>query len=174
MLFCFFFIAFINRITYYYFHSGFSLLAQSNQRKEYMAVSIFDSKLRQPNDFDVTEALGKSKRFWDELREYVATSYSHTTEEWKSYGEKSGWTMNMKYDGHSIFYLYPSKGYFLVLFVFEAKAVEAAEKSGLPQNIMNKIRDARPYAEGRSFNIEVRVASDLEIVKKLTDIKVKN
>ncbi len=139
-----------------------------------MAVSIFDSKLRQPNDFDVTEALGKSRRFWDELREYVGASFSPITEEWKSYGEKSGWIMSMKYDGHTMFYLYPSKGYFLVLFVFDKNAVEVAEKSSLPPNIMNKIRDARPYAEGRSFNIEVRVTSDLEIVKKLIDIKVKN
>ena len=139
-----------------------------------MAVSIFDSKLRQPNDFDVSEALGKSRRYWDELREHVASTYAPTTEEWKSYGEKSGWTMNMKRGGHTLFYLYPSKGYFLVLFVFEQKTTDAAEKSGLPQNIINKIRDARPYAEGRSFNIEVRVASDLEIVKKLIEIKIKN
>ncbi len=139
-----------------------------------MAVSIFDSKLRQPNDFDVTEALGKSRRFWDELREFMNTTYSPTTEEWKSYGEKSGWTMNMKHDGHTIFHLYPIKGYFLVLFVFDETAVEAAEKSSLPQNIMNRIRNARPYPEGRSFNVEVRVASDLEIVKKLIDIKINN
>jgi hypothetical protein len=137
-----------------------------------MAVSIFDSKLRQPNDFDVTEALGKSRRYWDELREYVITTYSPTTQEWKSYGEKSGWTMSMKHNGHTLFYLYPSKGYFLVLFVYEEAALQAAEKSSLPPNIISKIRDARPYAEGRSFNIEVRVASDLEIVKKLIDIKI--
>lgn len=139
-----------------------------------MAVSIFDSKLRIPNEYDVTEALGYSKRFWDELREYFARTYTPTTEEWKSYGEKSGWTLILKYEGRTIQYLYPSKGYFLALFVFGEQTVTAAEKSDLPQYVVNKIRDARPYVEGRSFNIEVRVAGDLEVVKKLIDIKIKN
>ncbi len=139
-----------------------------------MAVSIFDSKLRQPNDSEVTEALAKSRRYWDELREYVKNAYVPTTEEWKSYGQKSGWTMSMKHNGDTIFYLYPSRGYFLVLFVFDDREFSAAEKSTLPPAIVNKIRDARPYAEGRSFNIEVRVGSDLETVKRLVDIKLSN
>jgi len=55
----------------------------------------------------------------------------------------------------------PCKGFFIVLFVFGKKATVAAEQSSLPKNILDAIRDAKPYVEGRSFRVEVKNVEDL-------------
>ncbi len=62
--------------------------------------------------------------------------------------------------------------YFTCVFVFGEKAVSIAEKSQLPENILTSILNAKPYREGRSFNVEIRTLQDFEILKKLIDIKI--
>jgi hypothetical protein len=80
----------------------------------------------------------------------------------------------LKYGKRTILYLFPSKGFFIVLFVFGKKATVAAEQSSLPQNILKTIKEAKPYVEGRSFRAEVKSAEDLANIIKLIKIKMKN
>jgi hypothetical protein len=54
------------------------------------------------------------------------------------------------------------------------KAVSAVEKSDLPKDMISALKNARKYIEGRGLRVEVKSASDVENVKMLIDIKVKN
>ena len=56
--------------------------------------------------------------------------------------------------------------------MFGEKAVSSAEKSGLPENILESILSAKQYREGRSFNVEIRTLQDFEVLNKLIDIKI--
>lgn len=56
--------------------------------------------------------------------------------------------------------------------MFGEKAVSSAEKSELPENILESILSAKQYREGRSFNVEIRTLQDFEVLKKLIDIKI--
>lgn len=71
-------------------------------------------------------------------------------------------------------YLQPSKGFFDAFFVFGEKAVAAAEKSDLPESVLNTITAARQYAEGRLFHVEVRTHDVIEVIKTLIKIKIMN
>ena len=71
-------------------------------------------------------------------------------------------------------YLIPWKKFFLVAFVLGEKAVAAAEKSALPKAVLDMIRSARKYAEGRGIRIEVKRPQDVEHIKKLCEIKMAN
>jgi len=73
-----------------------------------------------------------------------------------------------------IVYLVPCKGHFRVTFIFGDKAVAAAEQSTLPESILEMLRSARRYAEGRAIRFEVRKQEDVENVKKLIEIKMAN
>jgi len=139
-----------------------------------MALSVFDDKSKEPNDSDLADALGKTKRLWDDLRKHVAQEYEPVTEEWKHYGQESGWTLRLVQKKRTILYLIPCKGHFIVAFVFGDKAVEAAHKSGLPQSIISIINDARKYAEGTGFRIQVNKGQELDSIKKLVAIKLAN
>lgn len=140
----------------------------------YMADIIFDDKNKVPNDNDLQEALGDTKKLWDELTAYVNDTYDSVKKEWKFYGKKYGWQMKLPSKKRNIMFLIPRKGYFLAVFVFGEKAVEAIVDSSLNQSIMTAIKESRKYAEGRGLKIEVKSGKDIENIKILTHIKMNN
>jgi len=68
----------------------------------------------------------------------------------------------------------PLKDFFKLSFIFGDKAVLAVEESDLPQNIKTTLKNAKKYMEGRGLSIEVKSSKEVEIVKKLVEIKVNN
>ena len=139
-----------------------------------MALSILENKLKKPTDSELSEVLGNAKAVWDCLKQNVAHMYPEIIEEWKHYGKASGWTLLLKLKKRTLLYLFPCKEYFIVQFVYGEKAVEKAMMSSLPKNIIDNIREAKPYTEGRSFRLEVKVMDDLEIIDELIEIKADN
>ena len=95
-------------------------------------------------------------------------------EEWKYYSPKSGWILKSLNKKRNLFFFTPCQKYFRISFVFGDKAVAAIEKSDLPAAMIEEIRKAKKYAEGRGLRLEARTSSDLEHVKKLLAIKVMN
>ena len=63
---------------------------------------------------------------------------------------------------------------FTVVFVLGKRAVSAAQKSGLPEEVKAAIEDAREYVEGRSIRLDVRTVEDVAIVKQIITIKMDN
>ena len=139
-----------------------------------MSLSAFDNKLKKPKYDEIAVILKEKKQLWFDLKDYLIKKYINITEEWKYYGKSSGWTLLFKYKKRTILYLFPAEGFFIVLFVFGEKATAAAKQYSLPKIILKAIRDAKPYVEGRSFRVEVKNEEDLENVKKLVEIKMKN
>lgn len=139
-----------------------------------MAISIFTNKAEIPDDFMLSGALGDLFGVWMNMRDYVFDVYPKATEEWNSPGQKQGWSFRIKDKKRAIIYLLPQEKYFLVAFVFGAKATTEALSSGISNEIKNTIESAKVYAEGRGFRIEVRNEAIVEDIKKLIDIKVAN
>jgi len=50
--------------------------------------------------------------------------------------------------------------------------VQAAEQSDLPTDVIEMIRQAPKYPEGRAVCVEVKSARDLKVAKALLDIKL--
>ncbi len=139
-----------------------------------MALSIFEDKIKKPEDEDIREALNGSCRLWEEIKEYMVSNLGTMTEEWKFYGKSSGWTLLLKHKKRTIIYMFPGKDFFTTLFVYGDKAMEQAGTSNLPDYIIDRIHSAEPYMEGRSFQVEVKSEQDLAHVKVLIDIKLNN
>ena len=139
-----------------------------------MAASIFDDKTTEPNDKMLAGVLGKSNQLWQEITKNLKAKYGELIEEWKFYGQKSGWILKTLRKKRNLFFFIPLKGSFQVSFVFGDKAVAAVEKSGLPQELITELKDARKYAEGRGLRIDVKRSADVEHIIKLVEIKVNN
>jgi hypothetical protein len=139
-----------------------------------MALSVFTDKSKLPGDHDLAEALGETKQLWDQLKTYVKETYPDIIEDWKHYGKSSGWTMKLLKKKRNLFFSYSGQGHFTVVFVFGDKAVQAVENSSLPRDIINTLKAAKKYAEGRGLRVTVKNHDDLEIVKTLITIKVEN
>jgi len=139
-----------------------------------MAVSVFECKDTRPDDKMLAKALGKSNRLWQEIKKNLNAEYGELIEEWKFYGRKSGWVLKTLRKKRNLFFFIPLKGSFQVSFIFGDKAVAAAQKSGLPKELVTELKNARKYAEGRGLRIDVKNSTDVENIKKLVEIKVNN
>jgi len=131
----------------------------------------FDDKGKQPDDALLTKALGPAKKLWDEFIHHIAREFEPVTLEWGFY---KAWSLRPKSKKRTIVYLIPKTGYFICAYVFGGKATEEARGAGLPKAILKTINEARVYAEGRGFRLEVRNKRDLEAMKKLAAVKIAN
>ena len=139
-----------------------------------MAVSVFGDKATKPTGQMLAKTLGKSNRLWQEINKHLKAEYGELTEEWKFYGQKSGWILKTLRKKRNLFFFIPLEGSFRVSFVFGDRAVAAAEQSGLPQGLITTLKNARKYAEGRGLQIDVKQPADVKNIMKLVKIKVDN
>jgi hypothetical protein len=136
-----------------------------------MVLSTLDDKSKQPDDNDLAEVLGRSKRFWDDLIRHIILEYEPVTQVWGFY---KSWSLRLIRKKRTILYLIPCERYFLCAFVFGQKATEAARQSNLPKDVMKTINEAKVYAEGRGFRLEVRKKQDIDTMNTLAAIKMAN
>jgi len=139
-----------------------------------MDTKVFTDQSAKPDHLRLTKEIGDTAKFWAAIKKHIEDSYGAVSEEWKFYGAKFGWTLKVLLKKRNLFFFTPLSGYFRMGFVFGDRAVAAVEKSGLPNDLIETIKNARKYAEGRGARVEVRSIKDAEIVMRLIDIKVQN
>jgi len=139
-----------------------------------MAFSALDDKAREPTDTDVAEVLADASRLWIDLKDLMASQFDPLAEDWTFSGKKWGWSLRLKQKKRAVLYMTPSTGFFYVGFALGEKAVAAAHKGDLPQNLLEIIDNSQKYAEGRAVRLEVRSSEDLENVVNVATIKMAN
>ena len=139
-----------------------------------MGLSVFLDKSKPPEENDLSTVLGETKSLWDELKTFVKEQCPDIIEDWKHYGKNSGLTMKLLKKKRNLFFSYPGNGIFSVVFVFGDKAVEVVKNSLLPRDIIDTLKAAKKYAEGRGLQVPVKNREDLEIIKTLIAIKLEN
>ena len=139
-----------------------------------MSVSVFDDKSVRPDRETLLSALGKSGELWEKIRGNMEADYGELVEDWKHYGQKTGWLLKVLRKKRNLFFCIPLDGAFQIAFTFGEKAVSAVQSSDLPEAIKAELRGARKYAEGRGIRIDVKSAKDVANIRKLTEIKVQN
>ena len=139
-----------------------------------MCDRVFLDKAVIPDETSLRENLKASWPYLEELRRHIAENYVPIREEWKYYGKKYGWTLKVLQKKRNLLFMAPLEGCFAISFVFGDRAVAAIEKSDLPENIIDEIRNARRYVEGRGFRVVVKSREEVNIIPKLLEIKVNN
>jgi hypothetical protein len=139
------------------------------------AVNAFIGKAAAPTDKELATALGKNaKTLWDKLVREIGDEAGANVREWNSYSPKHGWSLRLKRAKRNIVYLIPFSGAFQVAFIFGEKAMQAARDEKLPARLVKIMEAAPKYVEGTGVRLDVERAEDVEIIKKLAIIKVKN
>ena len=136
--------------------------------------SIFTDKATQPTPANLLEVLGANSTLWSGLRRHLEDEYGPLVEDWKHYGRKIGWQLKLLRKKRNLFFLTPFEGYFRLTFIFGDKAVAAIDASDVPREIVDELRQARKYAEGRGVSVFVRTPEDVETAKKLVAVKQAN
>jgi len=136
--------------------------------------NAFIGKTTQPTAAEIATALGTSAAVWEKLIHWLIEEQSVTGQEWKSISPKYGWSLRMKLKKRTIVHLAPCSGCFQVVFIFGARAVEAARQTALPKAVLKIIDEAPRYTEGTGVRLNVSAARDLPAIQKLALVKLAN
>ncbi len=139
------------------------------------AVNAFIGKAAAPTERELATALKKNaKAVWDKLILEIGDETGANVQEWNSYSPKHGWSLRLKRAKRNIVYFIPFTGAFQVAFTLGEKAMQAARDAKLPARIVRIMEAAPKYVEGTGLRLDVELAEDVEVIKKLAMIKVKN
>ena len=139
-----------------------------------METNPFYDESFQPNDKWLIEIFAETWKYWQAIRSQLNQDFGDVHEEWKFFYKKSGWLLQVTRKKRTIFWLRPFDGYFCITFWFGDKAAAVVENSDLPTTIKNALKNAKKYKIGRSIQIDVKQPGDVENIKKLMAIKVRN
>lgn len=139
-----------------------------------MALSAFDDKAQEPERGELANVLGDALSHWERLIETIRDEFEPLAEDWVFSGKKWGWALRLKQKKRAVLYMTPIVGRFMVGFALGEKAVAAAHRDKLPDEVLSVIDDAQRYAEGRAVRIEVETAEGVENVVRVARIKMKN
>ena len=127
-----------------------------------------------PNDDLLKKTIGLTFKHLEDIRTNIREHYGETTEEWKYYGKKYGWTLKTLLKKRNLFFITACDGSFNMAFVFGDRAVNEIEKSDISPDLAEQVLSARKYAEGRGLTIQVKDDKYLKDIKELIDIKINN
>jgi len=139
-----------------------------------MNPNAFIGRTKAPSDADLATALGTVKPLWDEIVVGMAEELGLTGSEWKSYGVKHGWALQLRRGKRNIVHLAPCEGSIRVLFILGDRAVAAARATKLGARAAKLIDDAPRYPEGTGIRLEVSRPRQIPLVRKLARIKLDN
>jgi hypothetical protein len=136
--------------------------------------NAFAGQASQPTQADLEAALGGAKPVWDKLIARLGEEYGITVTEWRCYSVKTGWSLRLKRGKRTILWFEPGPGYFRVLFILGAKALQAARESGLCAAGRQALDRAVRYPEGTGVRLLIKSANDVGAVKKFAAAKIEN
>ena len=135
-------------------------------------LSAFGDKALMPDDSMVSAALGNIAVVWDALRTHVTDNYPNVVGEWKHYGKAAGWTYKLISKKRNLLFFVPQDGFFRLRFVFGENACACIEAdSELLDEIKKAVHAAVPYAEGQSIDMDITRHEQLDVIKRLIQIK---
>ena len=138
-------------------------------------LSAFGDKAIMPDDGMVSGILGDAAAIWMELRSHATDKYPNVVGEWKHYGKAAGWTYKLISKKRNLLFFVPMTDCFRLRIVLGEKGCACVEAdSELPEEIKQTFRDATPYTEGRSIDIDINRHEQLETIKRLLKIKHEN
>jgi Protein of unknown function (DUF3788) len=135
---------------------------------------IFLDKSVKPTNEMLSGALGQSYKYWEEIKNTLENQYGPLIEEWKYYSASSGWTLKLLLKKRNLFFFAPCEKYFRLAFIFGDKAVSAVEKSDLPVKMVQELKSAKRYVEGRGLRLEIKKKTDVKNIITLVAIKINN
>jgi len=137
-------------------------------------IPAFVGTPKPPGPDELATRLSKSYSHWKALLDFVERAVPSATTEWKHATPRSGWSLTVRDQKRNLAYLRPSTKCFLTSLAFKDAAVDAAARSDLPASLIESIRHAPIFPEGRPVRIAVRTGQEAGIVKRLIQIKIDN
>ncbi|MGD0165838.1 MAG: DUF3788 family protein [Gaiellaceae bacterium] len=135
-----------------------------------MSHGVFGERATRPTEIEVETALGGAAPLWTELVSFVEGSFP-VRSDWKFYGKNYGWALAFKKSGKALVSLYPGAGSFRAQLILRDDQIARVPDTLMILELRAAIDGANPYAEGRWIFLAVVSERELEVVKRLIEIR---
>ena len=140
-----------------------------------MVEAILNDKSVKPNDDIIFSIIGDTELLWKQTFSYLFDNSKDISVNWKYSDCGKYWVCIVLKKKDTIFRLRIFKmNSFSVAFPFGDKLEPIILQSELPYGIKNDFINAKKYNSTRYISIEVEDSTDIDNVKKLIDIKIRN
>jgi hypothetical protein len=130
----------------------------------------------EPSDSDIISFIADSKaiRAWNQLVEYIDTSYD-LSKEVLYYGDRYGWLVRYRKSKRTIVSMFPETHSFSFLIIYGKNEIDKFEdqKTWFLPSIVDLFENTEKLHDGKWLWIRVKDSSVLEDLKKLITIKRK-
>jgi hypothetical protein len=135
-----------------------------------LAYGAFSDRASRPDKGEVALVLGEAAPLWTELKVFVESSL-RVRSEWKFYGANYGWALAFKKSGRAVVSLYPGAGSFTAQVILKDDRIALMPERLMIPKLRAAMEGADTYAEGRWIFLAVSSTRELEVVKKLIEIR---
>lgn len=135
-----------------------------------MAYGAFTDRTSRPEGTEIETALAGAAALWKDIVTFVESSF-RVSSDWKFYGKNYGWSLAFKKSGKALVSLYPDKGSFAAQVILKEDQIAEIPRELMTRELRAAIDAANPYAEGRWIFLAVVSERELQVVKKLIEIR---
>jgi len=134
--------------------------------------SVFDDRTHKPSVKEVFAVLGRRRKNWDGLNQYMWDNYRGRGE--LIFGGKNyGWAFQFRRSGKPLLALFPGKDAFIALVVVGRSLLEKAQSLELGKHVKELLAGAHRYHEGVWLYIDITSARDILDVQRLVALKAR-
>lgn len=139
-----------------------------------MTASIFDQKNIVPNDVMLVHELGEAMDWFKQICTNIENNIGSLTYQWKYYGKQSGWIIKLIHQKRNLLFVVPLQGSFRVVFTFGDKAFNMIISSDVSEAVKQELLQVPRHTEGRTIQLAVHAADQLDTIFELIKIKHNN
>jgi hypothetical protein len=133
---------------------------------------ILTDKDQYPTEEIIFSHIGKSKRMWRSVFEYIHTNYPDFSEQWRYYNDGKCWLLKVTRKSKTIFWLSVFKDSFRITFYFSDKAEPAIMESTISDKLKDEFQNGKRYNKIRGITLNFKNQKDIDYTKSLIKIKL--
>ena len=130
-------------------------------------------KNQYPTEEIIYSHIGKTKKHWDSIFNYIHTEYPQFSELWKYYNDGKTWLLKVTKKSKTIFWLSIISNSFRITFYFGDKAESAIMESPISDTLKKQFKEGKRFGKIRGLTLLMNEKQNVEFVKELILIKLK-
>ena len=134
---------------------------------------VLSDKDQFPTAEIIISHIGKTKKQWDSIFNYIHTEYPQFTELWKYYNDGKSWLLKVTKKSKTIFWLSIIPNSFRITFYFGDKAESAIMESNISDTLKKQFNEGKRFGKIRGLTFLMNEKQNVDFVKELIVIKLK-
>jgi hypothetical protein len=137
-----------------------------------MEQQILSDKNIFPTEEVIYSHIGKKKKLWESLFDYIHSNHPEISEQWRYYNDGKTWLLKVTKKTKTIFWLSLIKSTFRTTFYLTDKAVDLIKKSPISEELKEQFLNGKRFGKIHGVTITFKNKKNIDDAKALISIKL--